>query len=230
MGIDGVWIGYEGTRSNYAKQQGRPTEEIFNEFREHGITILASMILGFDYQTPEVIAQELDGLLQLKPSLGQYLIYGPVPGTPFNARVMKDNLLHQEYIDDPELLYRRADGFTTTMKHPTLSAADRRPAALVFRPGFPAARPKRLPVLGNPAARLPEAQELSESPAASEGRNVRRRSAVRVAGLPGGPDARSQRHRAAVDWRLGAADYEFGPTLLERASPCWPSGPRRGPG
>jgi len=52
MGIDGFWIGYEGTRSGYAKQQGRPVEDIFNEFRAHGITILSSMILGFDYQTP----------------------------------------------------------------------------------------------------------------------------------------------------------------------------------
>ena len=31
MGIDGFWIGYEGTRSGYAKQQGRPVEEIFTE-------------------------------------------------------------------------------------------------------------------------------------------------------------------------------------------------------
>jgi radical SAM superfamily enzyme YgiQ (UPF0313 family) len=124
MGIDGFWIGYEGTRSGYAKQQGRPVEDVFNEFRAHGITILASMILGFDYQTPEVIAQELDGLMKLKPSLGQYLIYGPVPGTPFNARVMRDNLMLQEYIDHPDRLYHRADGFTTTMKHPTLSATE----------------------------------------------------------------------------------------------------------
>ena len=29
MGIDGFWIGYEGTRSGYAKQQGRPVEQIF---------------------------------------------------------------------------------------------------------------------------------------------------------------------------------------------------------
>ena len=69
MGIDGFWIGYEGTRSNYAKQQGRPVEEIFTEFREHGITVLTSMIVGFDYQTPEIVAQELDGLMKLKPSL-----------------------------------------------------------------------------------------------------------------------------------------------------------------
>jgi len=123
MGIDGFWIGYEGTRSGYAKQQGRPVDEILTEFREHGITILTSMIVGFDYQTPEVVAQELDGLMKLKPSLGQYLIYGPVPGTPFNQRVRRDNLMHEEYVQHPERLYRRADGFTTTMKHPTLTAA-----------------------------------------------------------------------------------------------------------
>jgi radical SAM superfamily enzyme YgiQ (UPF0313 family) len=123
MGIDGFWIGYEGTRSNYAKQQGRPVDEILTEFREHGITVLASMIVGFDYQTPEIVAQELDGLMRLKPSLGQYLIYGPVPGTPFHERVIKENLLQDVYTSDKDLFYRRADGFKTMMKHPTLSPA-----------------------------------------------------------------------------------------------------------
>jgi len=123
MGIDGFWIGYEGTRSNYAKQQGRPVADILTEFREHGITVLASMIIGFDYQTPEIVAQELDGLMKLKPALAQYLIYGPVPGTPFHERVIKENLLQDVYTTEKDLFYRRADGFKTMMKHPTLSPA-----------------------------------------------------------------------------------------------------------
>lgn len=123
MGIDGFWIGYEGTRSGYAKQQGRPADEILTEFREHGITVLASMIVGFDYQTPEIVAQELDGLMKLKPSLGQYLIYGPVPSTPFYERIIKENLLQDVYTNDKDLFYRRADGFRTMIKHPTLSPA-----------------------------------------------------------------------------------------------------------
>ena len=123
MGIDGLWIGYEGTHSNYAKQQGRPIEDILTEFRAHGITILASMIVGFDYQTPEVVAQEFAGLMKLKPALAQFLIYGPVPGTPFGERVVKERLLHEQYIRDRESMYRIADGFTAGMKHPTLSAA-----------------------------------------------------------------------------------------------------------
>mgnify|MGYP000736710625 CR=1 FL=1 len=28
MGIDGLWIGYEGTRSGYSKQAGRPVAEM----------------------------------------------------------------------------------------------------------------------------------------------------------------------------------------------------------
>src|SRR5664279_5662241 len=124
MGIDGFWIGYEGTRSGYAKQAGRSVAEILTEFREHGITVLASMIVGFDYQTPEVVAQELDGLLQLKPALAQFLIYGPVPGTPFYERVIRENLLHDVYTRDTDLYYRRADGVTTMIKHPTLSPGE----------------------------------------------------------------------------------------------------------
>jgi radical SAM superfamily enzyme YgiQ (UPF0313 family) len=121
MGIDGFWIGYEGTRSGYAKQQGRPVEDIITEFRAHGITILTSMIVGFDYQNPQVVAQELDGLMKLKPALSQFLIYGPVPGTPFYERVMKNNLLQDIYTNDKDLYYRRGDGFATMVKHPTLS-------------------------------------------------------------------------------------------------------------
>jgi hypothetical protein len=98
-------------------------DELFTELRAHGITILASMIVGFDYQTPEIVAQELAGLLRLQPALGQYLIYGPVPGTPFYERIIRENLLHDVYTSDKDLFYRRSDGFRTMIKHPTLSPA-----------------------------------------------------------------------------------------------------------
>ncbi len=124
MGITGFWIGYEGTRSNFAKQQGRPVGDIFREFKDHGITILTSMIVGFDYQNQEVVAQELDGLMELKPALAQFLIYGPTPGTPFYDRIMKENLLQDHLIKDPDLYYRKCDGFSTMIKHPTLSTTE----------------------------------------------------------------------------------------------------------
>ncbi|MEE9231575.1 MAG: hypothetical protein V3U86_12805 [Acidobacteriota bacterium] len=120
MGIDGFWIGYEGTRSGFAKQSGRPVDELFRDCREHGISILASMIVGFPYQTPEIIEEELAGLLALKPDFTQFLIYGPTPGTPFFDRIMREGLLHRELNDDRELYYRRCTGFVSMVMHPTM--------------------------------------------------------------------------------------------------------------
>ena len=93
MGIDGLWIGFEGTRSGFSKQAGRPVADVLTEFREHGITVLASMIVGFPYQTPEIIEEELSGLLALRPGFTQFLIYGPVPGTPFHERPVNTCLI-----------------------------------------------------------------------------------------------------------------------------------------
>lgn len=121
MGIDGMWIGYEGTRSGYAKQTGRPVEEIFHEYREHGITILASMIVGFPYQTPEIIAEELAGLLALRPVLTQFLIYGPCPGTPFYDQAVREGSLLPKVAKNPELFYRRGTGFYAMVRHPSMT-------------------------------------------------------------------------------------------------------------
>jgi radical SAM superfamily enzyme YgiQ (UPF0313 family)/anti-anti-sigma regulatory factor len=124
MGIDGMWIGYEGTRSGYAKQSGRPVDEIFDEFREHGITILASMIVGFPYQTPEIIEEELGGLLALKPVFAQFLIYGPCPGTPFYEKVVREGTLVPEVRQDKERFFRQGAGFHSMVQHPTMSSAE----------------------------------------------------------------------------------------------------------
>jgi radical SAM superfamily enzyme YgiQ (UPF0313 family) len=122
MGIDGMWIGYEGTRSGYAKQSGRPVADIFREYREHGISILASMIVGFPYQTPEIIAEELAGLLALRPVLAQFLIYGPCPGTPFYERVVREGILLPEVAEDAERFYRRGTGFHAMVSHPSMTS------------------------------------------------------------------------------------------------------------
>ncbi len=124
MGIDGVWMGYEGARSGFAKQQGKPLSELIPELRSHGISVLSSMIIGFDYQTPEVIREELAGLMALKPTLAQFLIYNPILGTPFHQRVVSEGRLRPDLVADPELYYRSCDGFTAMVRHPSLSAGE----------------------------------------------------------------------------------------------------------
>ena len=120
-GIDGVWVGFEGKRSGFAKQQGRAIEELIPELTSHGISVLASMIVGFDYQTTDIIRAELSDLLALKPTLAQFLIYGPTPGTPFFERVMKEGRLHRHLAEDSERYYHSCDGFSAMVSHPTLA-------------------------------------------------------------------------------------------------------------
>ena len=124
MGIDGIWIGYEGTRSGYSKQSGKPVHELIGELRENGIAVLTSMIVGFDYQTPEVISQELDGLIDLRPELAQFLIYSPPPGTPFYDRVMSQGLMRRKYVENADKRWHDGCGFKSIVKHPTMSSSE----------------------------------------------------------------------------------------------------------
>jgi hypothetical protein len=119
-GIDGVWVGYEGARSGFAKRRGKPPEELLPELRSHGITVLTSMIIGFDYQTPEIIREELEGLLRLNPTLAQFLIYSPLPGTPLYERVRAEGRLRPELAAEPERYWHACDGFTALATHPGL--------------------------------------------------------------------------------------------------------------
>lgn len=137
MGIDGLWIGFEGRRSGFAKQSGKDVAELFAELRAAGIMILASMIIGFDYQTPEVIQEELDYLLEQQPTLSQFLIYGPTPGTPFYDRIMKEKRLRPDLANNRQKYFHKCTGFEGMVTHPTLSADElREQQAHCFRKDF----------------------------------------------------------------------------------------------
>jgi hypothetical protein len=112
--VEFIWIGYEGKRAGYSKMQGRPYGELFRDLHEHGISVLASMIIGFDYQTEEIIREEFEELLGLRPSMCQFLIYGPAHGTPAFERMKAEGRLDTElYLDNS-----RHDGFTLGFRHP----------------------------------------------------------------------------------------------------------------
>jgi len=114
MGIDWVWVGYEGKRAGYSKMKGKSFRELFNELHEHGISVLASMIIGFDYQTPEIIEEEFEELMSLRPTMCQFLIYGPAHGTPLYERYKAEGRLDPVAFAD----HSKHDGFSLTFKHP----------------------------------------------------------------------------------------------------------------
>ncbi|MFC1609850.1 B12-binding domain-containing radical SAM protein [Myxococcota bacterium] len=120
MGVDIVWIGFEGMRTDYAKMSGRSYRDLFADLHSHGISVLASMIIGFDYQTPEIIWQEFEELIGMRPSMCQFLIYGPVFGTPAYHRLKSEGRVRDE-------VYREAskhDGFSLGFDHPHMRAEE----------------------------------------------------------------------------------------------------------
>ena len=124
MGIDGVWIGYEGRRAGFAKHTGRNIDDLINELQRHGINVLTSMIIGFDYQTPEVIQEELDELIRLKPALAQFLIYTAIPGTPLYERITAEKRFHLKFSESREALFLRLTGFYGLVKHPNMPSEE----------------------------------------------------------------------------------------------------------
>ncbi len=137
MGIDGLWIGVEGRRSGYLKQAGTDIASLFAELRSAGVVILASMIVGFDYQTPEIIREELDYLIAQKPTLAQFLIYGPTPGTPFYERIISEGRLRPDLAEDRQRYFKRCTGFDAMVTHPTLSSEElRQQQRLCFEEDF----------------------------------------------------------------------------------------------
>lgn len=118
MGVDWVWIGYEGLRSGYAKMKGRTYEDLFSDLHQHGISVLASMIIGFDYQTPTIIQEEFEELMRLRPTMSQFLIYGPPRGTPLFERLKSEGRLDPLAVDD----FATHDGFRLIFEHPHIGA------------------------------------------------------------------------------------------------------------
>ena len=120
MGIDWIWVGFEGRRAGYAKMQGRPYPELFSDLHQHGISVLASMIIGFDYQTPEIIREEFEELMALRPTFSQFLIYGPAHGTPSYERMKSEGRLIAEVYADNS----KHDGFHPAFVHPNMSSEE----------------------------------------------------------------------------------------------------------
>lgn len=120
MGIDWVWVGYEGHRAGYSKMIGKSYEDLFADLHSHGISVMASMIIGFDYQTPEIIQEEFDALMSLRPTLCQFLIYGAAHCTPAYTRLNQEGRLTERVYGN----HSRQDGFYLGFEHPHIGAGE----------------------------------------------------------------------------------------------------------
>ncbi len=105
FGVEGIWIGVESglveeqsdkSKTGYHKREGHTTpQKLFPELTRHGIQVIGSTILGFDFHTVDNIEKDIDYFVSLKPTLYQIGPIRPCPGTKLYNR-----MLQQERIND----------------------------------------------------------------------------------------------------------------------------------
>jgi hypothetical protein len=120
MGIVSIWIGFEGKRAGYEKMEGsRSFQQTIDEMRRYGIHVVLCMIIGFEYQTPAIIREELAEFMACRPSLAQFMIYGPAGGTPLLARMKAEGRLNDRWQNKA-----LREGYSLCFDHPHISAAE----------------------------------------------------------------------------------------------------------
>jgi hypothetical protein len=114
MGLSGAWVGIESKNATYPKLGDVDALELFRELKGVGISVLASMIVGYDWHNEKAIREDFAYLLSLRPTFSQFMIYSPCPQTPLYNRLVDQNRL----LDVP---YKYHDGFHLLFKHPHFS-------------------------------------------------------------------------------------------------------------
>ncbi len=83
MGISWVWMGLEGRDSRYAKLKGIDTFDLVRRLKSHGISVLGSTIIGLEDHRPETMDEVIAHATAHAADFHQFMLYTPVPGTPF---------------------------------------------------------------------------------------------------------------------------------------------------
>ncbi len=103
-GVDTVWIGVESSFDDVItsehKIEKRTCDDIKSTFRaleEYGVGITASLVLGWDFHSPENIEQDIDYFVDLGPSAYQITFLGACPGTELYERMKKQGRINPEF-------------------------------------------------------------------------------------------------------------------------------------
>ncbi|HPM80120.1 MAG TPA: cobalamin-dependent protein [Candidatus Anammoximicrobium sp.] len=96
LGISWVWMGIEGRDSQYTKLRGIDTFELIRELQSHGIRVLGSTIIGLEEHTQDNIDEAIEYAARHNTDFHQFMLYTPVPGTPFHADMKARGLMKDE--------------------------------------------------------------------------------------------------------------------------------------
>lgn len=96
LGVDSIWAGVESSiedvitsEHNIEKRTCDDVRATFQAMAQYGIGTTASMVLGWDFQTPDNIEADIDYFVDLAPTMYQMTFLTACPGTDLYNR-MKD--------------------------------------------------------------------------------------------------------------------------------------------
>jgi haloalkane dehalogenase len=107
LGVDSIWAGVESSFDDVItsehKIEKRSCDDVRATFRgmeQYGLGITASMVLGWDFHTPENIEEDIDYFVDIGPSSYQLTFLTACPGTDLYNRMKEAGRLN------PRLMYR----------------------------------------------------------------------------------------------------------------------------
>jgi hypothetical protein len=81
MGVNFIWIGVESKADLFEKTKGIDLHSLIANLQEHGISVLASLILFLEHHDKENIHEEIDWAISMNSDLVQFMQLGLSPGT-----------------------------------------------------------------------------------------------------------------------------------------------------
>ena len=96
LGISWVWMGIEGKDSQYQKLSGIDTIALVGKLQSNGIHVLGSTIIGLENHTPENMDEVIRYAVSHNTDFHQFMLYTPIPGTPFHAELTQRGLMKSE--------------------------------------------------------------------------------------------------------------------------------------
>ena len=112
-GCRSLFIGFESvsraTMVACGKRQNDPREYIdaVRRLHDHGITVWASFVFGFDEDTPDVFEATVEMARKAGVIMASFCILTPYPGTPLHTRLKQEGRLFEERW----WLHERRDGY-----------------------------------------------------------------------------------------------------------------------
>lgn len=113
LGCGAVWTGVESFSAADAAAGGErlPKREgdaraVVEGLSNAGVLVVASLVLGFDFQTRELAERDIDGFVRLKVPFYQISPLQPCPGTALYARMREEGRLDPAYSWEDTHLFR----------------------------------------------------------------------------------------------------------------------------